>query len=267
MGTHRLQDLEEVKISRFSSTFDELDWLYGRKHDWGIVCGAISLWIGGGGVGKTRLLVEMAKQLDSGDPSISTLFFQGELDPAGFKSEKLSGYIPKSNIWISEDISIDDQINRISELKPGLVITDSVQQIEEYQNGRGAKDIVRKLREVIRETATHVIFISQVTNSGTARGGTVLGHEVDIVCHLEKSGPMTPSMFILSCPDKNRYGKTGKEVIFCHKDWGVDCQSFNRMSCDDWTESLGIYKREQPIEIEKSRGFFRRALDIIADRA
>jgi hypothetical protein len=167
---------------------------------------------------------------------MSSLIFQGETSPAQFKSEKMSGYTPVSNIWLSPSVGIDEQIDIIADLKPRIVITDSVQQIEEYRGGRGAKEVVRKLRSVIEVTGTHVFLISQLTKDKSPKGGTELPHEVDTVCNLMRDTGGLDHMFIFNV-EKNRFGPGSRYIYFTHRNWGVECETQFRLNDPAWDES------------------------------
>jgi len=230
---YNLNDVTPEVLTRVSTTDEELDWAFGRKGGWGLVQGKISLWSGERGVGKTRLLSQLMKAWDK--QGMSSMLFQGEVSPAQFAAEKMGGYKSLTNsIYISPSVAIDDQVDAIAHYAPNWVITDSVQQIEEYKGGRGAKEIVRKLRSVLEVTGTHVIFISQLTTTGKTKGGTELPHEVDVECYLKKWAPSISPHLVGLTVAKNRYGESGKEVVMCHKDWGVEVQSQNRLRDGDW---------------------------------
>ena len=218
MNVQALQDIASEHLSRFGSAWDELDWALGRKNDYGIPRGKISLWAGSPGIGKTRIIVQLMKSLDVN--GLKCLLFQGEQSPASFKDEKMKGYVPYTGIWISEETAIDEQIKIkiIEQLKPDLVITDSVQQVEEYEGGRGAKMIVSKLHKAL-EYGGHVIFISQLTQAGKTAGGNKLPHFVDVECKITKATALSDSLILLTV-GKNRCGKSGGMVVFAHRDWG-----------------------------------------------
>jgi DNA repair protein RadA/Sms len=233
MSVQVLKNVVPEKIERFSTTYDEMDWAFGKKGGWGPARARITLMAGEQGVGKTRLLSQLMKRWDK--VGESSMIFQGEVSAGQFASEKMEGY-QSDRIWVSDDTDIYAQIEAIKKYKPAIVITDSVQQVEQFKGGRGAKEIVRELRKAINMTGTHVIFISHMTLTGSAKGGTELPHEVDVCCSLKKWAPRTaPKMFALEI-GKNRYGESGKEVVFCHMDWGVDCQSENRFKDPAWTK-------------------------------
>jgi predicted ATP-dependent serine protease len=231
MQVYKLSDVTPELLRRVSTTEMELDWAFGRKGDWGLVKGKISLWSGERGVGKTRLLSQLMKAWDK--VGCSSMLFQGEVSPGQFAAEKMAGY-KSDRIFISPSTLIDEQIEAIQHYAPTFVITDSVQQIEEYKGGRGAKEIVRKLRDVLEVTGTHVIFISQLTTTGKTKGGTELPHEVDVECYVRKWAPKVSPHLIGLTVAKNRYGEAGKEVVMCHQDWGVEFQSQNRLQDAIW---------------------------------
>ena len=143
----------------------------------------------------------------------------------GYKSDR---------IIITDDMGIYDQIDYIKRFAPKFMVTDSVQQIEEYRGGRGAKEIVREIRKATAMTGTHVIFISQQTTDGKSKGGTELPHEVDVEIFMERYAPELCPDLISFKVNKNRYGKGLQDAVLCHKDWGIECQSENRFKDPKW---------------------------------
>lgn len=236
MGLYKASDVLPEKVSRLSTMIDELDWLFGRPREWGLPMGRISLITGARGTGKTRILTDLVKRLDKCGKA--TLFSQGEVTVGQFVAEKFESSIP-SHCYLCDGMSLDDQISAISKVSPAIAITDSVQQIEEYKGGRGAKEVIRKIRSVIQRTGTHVILISQMTTTGTSRGGTELPHEVDIEAYLTKWAPTMMPNFVSLKIAKNRYGEVGKEAIYCHLDSGIECQSENRYKDPKWVSERG----------------------------
>lgn len=253
MTVFALNSLKSEVVTRFSSGADELDWVYGHPGNYGIPCGRISLWAGQHGVGKTRLLVQLMKQWDR--MGLSSLIFQGEVSKEQFAGEKFSEW-KSDRIFISDDRKIDDQIAVIASVKPDIVITDSVQQVEEYDGGRGSREIVRKIRDVIGPIGAHLIFISHLNKAGTSSGTTELPHEIDIEAYLQRVkinfdkiktmeqlrevwGLDVPGVFSMEL-SKNRYGSSGKKIYFKHTNTGVECISQHRLRDPAWM-------REHPI--------------------
>lgn len=231
MGLYKATDVTPETVTRITSTYDELDWLFGKSKSWGLPKGRITLITGVRGGGKTRLLTQLIKGWDR--LGWKTLMSQGEVSVGQFVAEKFEGYVPP-NCYLCDGMGIEDQIDALATVSPAVAITDSVQQIEEFKGGKGAKDIIRKIRSVISHTGTHLILISQVTTTGTARGGSELPHEVDCESYLTKWAPNQFPNFVSLEIAKNRYGESGKEAIFCHKDEGLICQSQNRLKDEKW---------------------------------
>jgi predicted ATP-dependent serine protease len=254
MGIHKLSEVVPEVVGRRTSTMDEIDFMYGKRGSWGLPDGRISLWSGGQGTGKTRLLVQFMKGWDA--LGWTSMINQGEVSPAQFAFEKFEGY-KSDRILISDSMGIGDQIDYIKTYSPAFVITDSVQQVEEYDGGRGAKKIIRELRKTLSHTGTHVIFISQLTADGKTKGGTELPHEVDIEAYLERWAPETCPDLISLQINKNRYGNFGRKAILAHKEWGMEVQSNERLKDKDWLADHG--SRMKPDKV-KGRGAVSRML-------
>lgn len=257
MNVYSLAEIASQTITRFSSGWDEMDWAYGRRSDYGLPRGAISLWAGARGIGKTRLLTQLMIELDK--QGLSSLIFQGEVSPSQFKGEKMRGYVPKGSIWVSPAVSVDAQCEIIQRLRPDLVIIDSVQQVEEYNGGRGGKQLVRKLRSALAYGG-HLILVSHLTQGGQTKGGTELPHEVDIECHLSSWDSHVPQNFKLVV-GKNRYGKSGGEVVFQHRDEGVVVWSESRYDDRDWVSSRGGRTPQQLAQRAADRKWAEEAVD------
>jgi len=265
MNVTSLKDVESSVCSRITSTWDEVDWFYGYKNNWGLPKGKISLWSSAPGIGKTRVFAEMIKRFDQ--RGMSSLIFQGEVSPAQFRGEKLAGYIPQGEMWISPEEPIDDQVEIIRQYQPAVAITESVQQIEKYPGDQGVKEIIRKLRGALEAAGTHLFLTSHLTPKGSKKNRNQLIHEVDVACWMNKFDPLCPPLFTLSCEYKNRYGETNKGrydfgVVFCHKDWGVECQSEHRFDDPAWPGILDpkiAAQRERRInEKLKKAGFMKK---------
>ena len=220
MAVYKLSEIETNHIKRFTSTFGGLDRAYGYPGHYGIPCGRLSLWSGEHGVGKTRLVAELMKRWAR--EGISSLIFQGEVSPEQFKGEKL-GDFDSDLIGVSDDVDIEEQVHVIMDTGPQVAIFDSIQQIDEYRGGLGAKEIVRSLREIINVTGTHVIFLSHLGKDGKTKGRTDISHEVDIEGHLYTDEGIfyaSEHVFLMKLT-KNRYGNVQEELSFKHMSWGI----------------------------------------------
>jgi DNA repair protein RadA/Sms len=230
-----VKSLSEIKpqhVQRITTTFKELDWQLGSETAKGLPKGKITVVAGARGVGKTRWAVELTKSMNQ--MGYTVLMFQGEVSEDQFVAEKMHDYLSPT-FFVSSATALDEQLKIVEEVKPDLVIVDSVNTIDEYRGGFGAKHIVqgdlidgvwhRGYREVIEKIGSHVIFISHLNAKGEFKGRTELPHYVDVeiyLYHYDKE--LTPAFFVVEV-EKNRYGESGRKSIWCHQDWGVECQS------------------------------------------
>jgi DNA repair protein RadA/Sms len=116
-------------------------------------------------------------------------------------------------------------VKRVTDLKPNLLIVDSIQTITTPEL-MGAAGSVGQLREVTDQITTiakkfniPTFLVGHVTKEGSIAGPKVLEHIVDAV--LELSGERTGQLRILRAI-KNRFGATDEVGVFQHKDFGLE---------------------------------------------
>ena len=87
----RLSEIEASPLQRCVTGFEELDWIYGysvfsNRTEWGLPQGKISLWAGQCGVGKSRLCIDVAKNIAKSHVGAKVLYFQTESPLSDFAS-------------------------------------------------------------------------------------------------------------------------------------------------------------------------------------
>jgi len=260
----KISDVKPSVVWRLDTDEDEINWLYGackwnyRDKEtnevlpqcvYGLPVGKISIWMGEGGVGKSRLAIHLAKkvvaQSDNFGDKRTVLYFQNEVDLPTFASWVNSR--EESNFYCSNSTSLSEQIEIIRKVKPDLIIVDSINLIEGFGNGSDSKvkTIIDAYREVIKETNdeekyrnkvsssySHVIFLCQLSKDGSAKGSTALTHLPDTTVVITKE----KNNFKVAIGDKHRYGRTGSEFysLWKHTDTGVECISSNRVKDSQW---------------------------------
>ena len=244
-----ISDIVPEKVKRAKSGMTELDWLYGyvRVNDiisWGIPMGRISLWAGEKGVGKSRLSIALAKVLNAKGWKI--VYFQTETTLEDFAGW-VEGVAKPENFICSGASSVAEQIKVIRQVKPHFVFVDSVNEIDEFENGTkkesrflmngdettaGYRDICKELGNI------HVIFLCQLNQDGSIKGGTTLPHLVDINFHLVHG----TNNFIVKPVKKHRYGRTGPAFRseWMHVEDGVVCTSEYSTEDEFYCKAQGI---------------------------
>jgi predicted ATP-dependent serine protease len=245
-----ISDVKAEPVGRISLGDSELDWLYGYSVSgtkdiplkfWGVPAGKLSIWVAEGGVGKSRLAYTLArKRVLQGQ---TVLFFQAEVDLPTFANWVGEGDF--KTFYCSAEKDLHKQAEIIKKLKPSLVFVDSINMINSFKTGRdeNVKEIVDVYRDAIAGTRSHVIYLCQVTKTGSAKGSTALTHMPDTTLFLTRHGD---KQFKVAIGDKHRYGVTGSSYfgIWEHNDDGVSCISQNRMYDDRYAGS-NVWQRPQ----------------------
>ena len=226
-GVYRISDVESKEVKRISMGIEHLDNIYGG----GLPRGRVSIWSGAPGVGKSRMTIEISKNMNNA--GLRILVFQNEVSPSEFKNW-ISGKINNENEYLVSNYStIEEQIQALYDYAPDLVITDSLNMIQGFNNLTKIRDIMSKFKEAVSEINAHAILIGHLGKDGKTKGSTDITHLVDVVCHIrmhsswkEKIGRATvthaalPGIFYILV-DKNRYGSSGGYVAFKHHSHGI----------------------------------------------
>lgn len=208
----RAEKLSEVRYSdenRFSIGIAELDRVLGG----GMVEGSMILIGGEPGIGKSTLSLQIPIQCKD----LRTLYVSGEESPKQIKlrAERLGAEAGECLV-LSETL-LENILAQARELKPELLIIDSIQTIysESLESSAGSVSQVRECASALlrfaKETNTPVILIGHITKDGTIAGPKILEHIVDVVLQFE--GDNKGSYRILRSI-KNRFGSTDELAVF-----------------------------------------------------
>jgi len=204
----------------------------------GIVPGSIVLVGGDPGIGKSTLMLQMAMEMAS---SKRVLYVSGEESERQIKmratrlvgaqrvestskSSKNSAVPLPQNLLLVTETNLEIILNHISEVKPELLIVDSIQTIylSSMDSSAGSVSQVREcssqLRELAKTSGISVFVIGHVTKEGTIAGPRVLEHIVDTVLYLE--GDRFQAYRLLRSV-KNRFGATSEVGVFEMREGGL----------------------------------------------
>lgn len=205
----KIKDIDSAKDSRILLGIEELDRLLGG----GIVPGSLVLIGGEPGIGKSTLSLQIP--INCGN--ITTLYVSGEESAKQVKmrADRLGGN--ESSCLIYCETRIEDIISQALELRPGLVIVDSVQTMytETIESTPGSvsqiKEVTTALLRFAKESGIPVILIGHITKDGYIAGPKILEHIVDVVLQFE--GENRGSYRVLRSI-KNRFGSTADLAVF-----------------------------------------------------
>ena len=222
-----VNDVQERVYQRYNTGIDDLNWIFGsdpRKPNAGIPQYSLTLCGGEAGVGKTRVWVNVCHCLAL--QKLIIVYFQLEMNIGQFKNNYFKGKsFPKGSLLLSEMKQLDEQIKLIQDVKPHIVIVDSVNKID---TGKGKKNpdlIEEAYRKVAEQTGCAVVFLAHLNQDGSVKGGTCIPHMGDIILSLTKSTEWK------NCIDvqvgKTRFGQSDRSALFHHTDTGIECVTEN----------------------------------------
>lgn len=220
----KLQDIVYEKKSRIQTEYQELNTVLGG----GIVAGSVSLIAGDPGVGKSTLLLQLAISLAQHDKKLLYVSGEESVEQVKMRADRIvhntSNKKHSDNLFLLSMTDADAIVQRIEEMKPELVIIDSIQTIES-QNVSGLSGSVGQVRygtlqfvRVAKQYNIPIIIVGHVTKEGMVAGPMILSHMVDTVLFLE--GEKFAKTRILRSL-KNRFGPVDEVGIFIMEEEGM----------------------------------------------
>lgn len=208
---------------------------FGRVLGGGVVPGSVVLIGGDPGIGKSTLLLQIALEMAHKTP---VLYVSGEESERQIKmrairllrseSDRAAENQPDQAIpealYLVTETNLNVILDHIAEVRPGLIILDSVQTtyLPELESSAGSVSQVRetssRLRELAKSSGVAVFLIGHVTKEGAIAGPRVLEHIVDTVLYLE--GDRFQSYRLLRSV-KNRFGATSEVGVFEMRERGM----------------------------------------------
>lgn len=208
-----LKDVQRHTFDRLSSGIHEFDRVLGG----GIVRGSIVLVAGDPGIGKSTLLSHLALNVEN------TLYVAGEESASQIKL-RVDRIRPNSSLQILNEIDVDIISATIEQIKPSIVIVDSIQtiQTQDLNATPGSVSQVRetahRLQQIGKKLHIPIFIVGHVTKEGTVAGPRTLEHLVDAVLSLEGD---PNSHFRILRGNKNRFGSTDEVGIFDMSEEGL----------------------------------------------
>ena len=204
---------------RISTGISELDRVLGG----GAVLGSLVLVGGAPGIGKSTLLLQMCGSIAK-DRRI--LYISGEESQRQIKMRALRLGVNNELLYVSAETDINTMLVSIDELKPDIVVIDSIQTVSdpELSSVPGSISQVRectmRIMRACKEQGLTVFVVGHITKEGSIAGPKVLEHMVDCVLYFE--GERNTSFRILRAA-KNRFGSTNEIGVFEMVEKGLEC--------------------------------------------
>jgi DNA repair protein RadA/Sms len=215
----------------------ELDRVLGG----GLVPGAVLLLAGEPGVGKSTLLLEVGQKYAAATGS-PALIVTGEESTSQVRARAERTHTMHSQLFLAAENDLGAVLAHLDEVKPGLLILDSVQTIASstVDGVMGGVPQIRAvtaaISSVAKERGIATVLVGHVTKDGSIAGPRALEHLVDVVLYFE--GDRHSSLRMLRAI-KNRYGATDE----------VGCFEMHEEGIDELTDPSGLFVSTRDIAV------------------
>ena len=204
-----INDIETTQESRIDTSCGEFNRVLGG----GLVPGSLVLIGGEPGIGKSTLVLQVVMNMQGK----RTLYVSGEESPRQLKLRADRLKIQNDSCFILSETSLEQVFVQIQNIKPDLVIFDSIQTIstETADSSPGSITQIRECAAAIlryaKESNVAVLLIGHITKDGAIAGPKILEHIVDTVLQFEGD---QHHMYRILRSVKNRFGSTSELGIF-----------------------------------------------------
>lgn len=266
MNYKLINDVPFKRIVRFSTGYSNIDEMFGGGMPWG----AVSFFAGEGGTGKSRLALNIASHVNKREKA-KVLYFQLEMDLSMFKGYTKKLDINTDSFAVSNVTKYEDVVSAIRSYQPKFVVIDSVNMLTDSGNIHVVRKMMKEFIKVAQELNCHIVLIGQLGKDGNVKGSTDWVYLPDIVCHLNRVkmdkkivdrifssvkgvkpyvvaekrqkwenyiNKELKSRFLISIPNKNRFGSTGGIVTMKHFDDKI--RQINGQSSFDHNFAQGV---------------------------
>ena len=206
-----LPDVQSDQFPRLIVPGEEFNRVLGG----GMVPGSLVLIGGDPGIGKSTLLLQVSAQLATPDRTVLYVSAEESTQQIKLRAERL-GLNPQTLLLFTET-DLDIILGQINELKPGLVVIDSIQTVflPGLPSASGSVTQVRectaRLMHLAKAAHIPMFIVGHVTKEGAIAGPRVLEHIVDAVLYLEGD---RFHQYRLLRGVKNRFGSTNEVGVF-----------------------------------------------------
>lgn len=220
IGISAPKKIGDVRVNyetRCRTGIGELDRVLGG----GIVQGSLILVGGDPGIGKSTLLLQICAHTGS---SKTILYVSGEESEGQIKMRAERLNVKAEKLYLVSETDVARVLECISDIKPDIVIIDSIQTMhhEQIASAAGSVPQVREatnaFMHIAKSMGIAMFIVGHVTKDGALAGPRVLEHMVDCVLYFEGDRQMS---FRILRAVKNRFGSTNEIGVFEMKDIGL----------------------------------------------
>ena len=206
-----ITEIGAESVAHWPSGIAEFDRVLGG----GVVPGAAILLSGEPGVGKSTLLLEVASRAAASGQRVLYVSAEESVSQVRLRAERTGALQP--SLFLAAETDLATILGQIDQVKPQLVIVDSVQTVSSgLTDGLAGgpsqvREVASTLIRVSKDRNLPVLLVGHVTKDGTIAGPRLLEHLVDVVLQFE-GDRQTSLRFVRA--HKNRFGPTDEVGCF-----------------------------------------------------
>lgn len=211
-----LDEIKQSKEERTSTRLAEFDRVLGG----GLVDGSFLLLGGDPGIGKSTLMLQVAKQRSD----LKILYIAGEESAAQIKQRAGRIGMKGQNLLVYNNTDVRNVIDQARKIKPDILVVDSIQTVfsSELNSLPGSVQQIREcsamFQQLAKKEGVTTLMIGHVTKEGDIAGPRILEHMVDTVLHFEGD---QSQLHRLLRGVKNRFGPANEVGVFEMRDTGL----------------------------------------------
>jgi DNA repair protein RadA/Sms len=212
--TATLATVGELATARLPSGDAEVDRVLGG----GWVPGAALLLAGDPGIGKSTLLLQLARHALAAGRRVLYVAGEESLAQIALRAERLG--VPLE-LEATRDVDARALADHLRRERPDLVVVDSIQTLRADEDGvpgslTQVRDGTALLARAAKEADAILVLIGHVTKQGTIAGPKVVEHMVDGTFQLESAAG-----YRVLRATKNRFGPAGEVGVFEMREEGM----------------------------------------------
>lgn len=215
---YKLHEVDPTDDARAPTDIAEFDRVLGG----GLVPGSVVLVGGDPGVGKSTLLLQAGDKFARAHGNVLYVSAEESLKQVALRARRLG--LSSTPLDIVAETDVDAAIGAALDLRPKLVIVDSIQAVSTADADSVPGSLVQvrecaaRLIRLAKTEGIAVLLVGHVTKQGALAGPKVLEHAVDAVLYLEGE---RDTQFRIMRAVKNRFGSTDEIGIFEMGDAGL----------------------------------------------
>jgi DNA repair protein RadA/Sms len=188
----------------------------------GLVPGSVTLLHGEPGIGKSTLLLQIVCAVAAQGRRALYCTAEESKQQVRLRAERLGTL--HGDLWLASETDLANVLHHIAQVKPELVVVDSIQTIADpsFSSAPGTvvqvRECANRLVQVAKSTGVAIVLVGHVTKEGALAGPRVLEHLVDTVIGFE--GDRQHAFRVLRAA-KHRFGSTDEVGVFEMREQGL----------------------------------------------